>query len=209
MLKLSLVIACTFVLLVAAEYLWRIKHYYSEITRKFVHVTVGTFAAFWPWFLSWNQIELLAGAFLIVILLSRLLTIFSSIHLIGRKTLGEIFFALAIGGVAILTHDRLIFMAALLHLSLADGFAAIVGTHFGKRHQYQVFGQVKSVVGSLTFLLCSVIILGFYFALSHHSALPTIMWLPLLVTILENVGERGSDNLLVPLAVAVALQLVT
>jgi dolichol kinase len=190
-----------------AEYLWRIKRYHSEITRKFVHITVGSFAAFWPWFLSWTQIELLALAFLVVIILSRLFSIFSSIHLIGRKTIGEIFFALAIGGTALITHDRYIFMAALLHLSIADGFAAIVGTNLGKRFRYSVFGQRKSLVGTLTFLICSIAILSVYFTLSHRAPLPTLVWLPLVATLLENVGIRGSDNVLVPLVVAVMLRL--
>jgi dolichol kinase len=216
MLKLVLVAVIVFILLLIAEYMWRIKHYYSEVTRKFVHITVGTFAAFWPWILTWDQIELLAGAFLIGVLLARTFTIltrvfsiFGSVHIIGRKTLGELFFSLGIGTTALISHNRYVFMAAILQLSIADALAAIIGTRFGKRHRYHVFGQPKSVAGSLTFLVCSVVILGFYFAFSHHSALPTIIWLPLVVTALENVGIRGSDNLLVPVVVAVALRLFT
>jgi dolichol kinase len=37
--------------------------------------------------------------------------------------------------------------------------------------------------------------------------LPTLVWLPLVATLLENVGIRGSDNVLVPLVVAVMLRL--
>jgi phytol kinase len=209
MVKFLLVAAIVFVLLLIAEYLWRIKHFYSETTRKFVHITVGSFAAFWPWILSRSQIELMALAFLIVIVLSRLFTIFSSIHLIGRKTVGEIFFALSIGGVALITPNRYIFMAALLQLSIADGMAAIIGTKFGGRFRYTVFGHSKSLVGSLTFLICSIIILAIYFSTSQAGgAWPTLIWLPVLATFLENIGVQGSDNVLVPLTVAVALRLL-
>jgi phytol kinase len=213
MLKLLIVMAIVSVLLVIAEYLWRVKHYYSEVTRKFVHITIGTFAAFWPWILTWDQIELLAGMFLIgvilarsITVLSRIFTIFGSVHLIGRKTLGELFFSLCLGSVALVTHDRYIFMAAILHLSLADGLAAIIGTRFGRRVRYTVFGQTKSLVGTLAFLVCSIIILISYFIVSHTNAFPTILWLPPLAALLENVGLRGSDNVLVPLAVAVLLR---
>jgi phytol kinase len=206
MFKLFLVAAIVFILLLIAEYLWRVKHYYSEITRKFIHITVGTFAAFWPWFLSWDQIELLAGAFLVVIIISRSLSIFSSIHLIGRKTVGEIFFALSIGFTALATHNRYVFMAALLHLSIADGLAAILGTNLGKRHRYTVFGQRKSLLGTTTFLICSVAILLLYFSLSHTSPWPTLLYLPVLTTLLENIGIRGSDNVLVPVVVALVLR---
>ena len=209
MIKLLVVAVIVFGLLLIAEYLWRVKHYYSEITRKFVHITVGTFAAFWPWILSRSQIELMALAFLAVIILSRLFTVFSSIHIIGRKTVGEIFFALSIGGVALITPNRYIFMAAILQLSLADGLAAIIGTSFGRRFRYSIFGLRKSLVGSLTFLVCSLAILVVYFSISHASgALPTIIWLPLVATVLENVGIHGSDNVLVPITVAIVLRLL-
>jgi phytol kinase len=209
MVKLLIIVAIVFMLLLTAEYLWRVKHYHSEITRKFVHISVGSFAAFWPWMITRSQIELIALAFLAVIILSRVFTIFSSIHLIGRKTVGEIFFALSIGGVALITPNRYIFMAALLQLSIADGMAAIIGTNFGQRFRYTVFGHSKSLLGSLTFLICSVTILAVYFFLSHaNSAWPTLIWLPIVATLLENVGISGSDNILVPVTVAVVLRLL-
>lgn len=209
MYKLLLVVAIVFLLLVVVEYMWRVKKYRSEFTRKFVHITVGTFAAFWPWFLSWNQIELLAAAFFVVILVSRFLSIFGSIHLIGRKTVGELFFAVSIGLTAFITHDRLIFAVALLHMSLADGLAAIFGTKFSKKSAYEIFGQRKTVVGTITFWLTSLIILSVYFAVSHAGgAWPTLLWLPLATTLLENIGLRGSDNVLVPAAVALALRFI-
>lgn len=204
-----LVIIAVFLLLVVVEYLWRVKKYRSEFTRKFIHITIGTFAAFWPWFLSWSQIELLAAAFFIVILASRLLSIFGSIHIIGRKTIGELLFAVSIGLTAFISHDRLIFAAAMLHMSLADGLAATVGTQFGQKTSYSVLGQRKTLVGTITFWLCSFVILGFYFAFSHVSgAWPALLWLPLGATLLENIGVRGSDNVLVPVAVAIVLRLM-
>jgi phytol kinase len=196
-------------LLLIAEYLWRVKKYHSEFTRKFIHITVGTFAAFWPWFLSWRQIELLAALFLLVILASRLLTIFGSIHLIGRKTVGEVLFAVSIGLTALISPNRLIFAAALLHLSLGDGLAAIAGTKYGKKTSYKIFGQYKTLVGSATFLVCSFLILSIYFANSNAGgAWPTLLWLPLAATLLENMGLRGSDNVLVPVGVALALRFI-
>lgn len=207
MLKLVLVVLVVFVLVLITEYLYRIKEYRTEFTRKFVHITVGTFAAFWPWIISWHQIEFLSLAFLFVVLISRLLTIFTSIHLIGRKTIGELFFAMSIGLVAILTHDRLIFMAALLHLSIADGLAAVIGKHARYNWHYQVFGQIKSVVGSLVFLVCSLSILIIYFTISHaNHGFPILLWLPVTSTLLENIGLRGSDNILVPLVITLVLR---
>lgn len=207
MFRLLLVVAIVFVLLVIAEYLWRVKHYYSELTRKFVHISIGSFAAFWPFFLSWDQIELLALAFLIVITTSSLLTIFGSIHIIGRKTFGELIFAISIGLIAFITHDRLIYMTAMLHLSLADGLAAILGTKYGQKFRYSVFDQPKTLVGSAVFLITSLILVSIYFMVSHAGgAWPTMLWLPVATTLFENIGLRGTDNVLVPSIVALALR---
>ena len=216
MAKLALVAAIVFVLLLLAEYMWRIAKLHTEITRKFIHITVGTFVAFWPWILNWGQIELFSIVFLLAIVLarsitvlSRVFTIFGSVHIIGRKTVGELFFAMAIGGVALITHNQWVYMAAILHLSAADGLAAIVGTQFGKRFPYKVFGQSKTLLGTTTFFVVSVTIIAVYFHFSHAPEFwPTIIGLPLAATALENIGARGSDNLLVPLAVATVLQLV-
>jgi dolichol kinase len=94
-------------------------------------------------------------------------------------------------------------------MSLADGLAAVVGTKFGMGLRYRVFGQHKTLLGTLTFYICSLVILSVYFAVSHASgAWPTLLWLPLATTLLENVGLRGSDNVLVPAAVALALRFI-
>lgn len=209
MLRLLLVVVVVFLLLLIVEYLWRVKKYRSEFTRKFIHITVGTFAAFWPWILSWNQIEILALAFLVVIVASRALTIFGSIHLIGRKTVGEILFAVSIGLVAFIAHDRLIFATAIMQMSLADGFAAVIGNKYGKKFRYKILGQRKTAAGTLTFWLISLLILVWYFAVSHAAyAWPTLLWLPITATFLENIGLRGTDNVLVPVLVASALSLL-
>ncbi len=207
MVKLLVVILVVFLLLSTVEYLRRDKLSSSEYTRKFIHISVGSFVAFWPYFLSWRQIELLATAFFVVILISRTQTIFSSIHSVGRKTFGELLFAAVIGISAMITHNHLIFTIAILHLSLADGLAAVVGMKYGKKQSYKVLGHHKSIPGTATFWICSVILLSVYFAISHATGfLPTIFWLPVLAALLENIGIYGTDNLLVPMIVLIALR---
>lgn len=192
-------------LLLVNEWWWHGRQH-GEPSRKFVHVIVGTFVAFWPLFLSWRQIELLSLAFLAVVLVSRRLNIFRAIHSVQRPTWGELYFALAVGLVALFVRQPAVYAVALLHMSVADGLAAIVGSRFGTRHRYKIFGAWKSWLGTTTFLVSSlVILLGFSLQQGH-----VIAWLPLLAiaaTLLENVAVRGLDNLLVPLAVAVVLRL--
>jgi phytol kinase len=210
MLQIIIVILVVLILLLIAEYLWKVKHYHSELTRKFIHITVGSFVAFWPYFLDWNQIYLLALGFLVVIIVSRSASIFRSIHSINRRTIGDFLFALVIPIVALITHDRLIFTIAMLHLSLADGVAAVVGTRFGKKNRYQIFGQYKSIIGTIAFWLCSLALITAFMLISHVNWVNSkiwlkIIWLPILATAMENVGVYGTDNIIVPVLIALVL----
>lgn len=204
---LVIAVIVTFLLLSTTELLWRKGHVKKEYARKLVHMSVGTFVAFWPFFLEWNHIRLLSLAFVVVISLSLWLRIFKSIHGVERPTWGEVLFALSVGLITLLTSDPYIYMAAILHMSIADGAAAVVGERYGKRNAYRVFGQRKSWIGSTAFLIASLGILAGYSWLSGNTVSATyITILALAATGLENAGWRGFDNLLVPVVVAVVLE---
>lgn len=201
-----LAVILVFAVLMFAEYLARTTEIHSELTRKFVHMSVGTFVAFWPFFMSWRQIELLSVAFLLIMLISIRWTIFQSIHTVPRQVTGEILFAMVIGFLALLSSSEWIFMAAMLHLSLGDGVAAIVGLGWGDTTQYKVFGRTKSVAGTTAFLATSVMIMIVYVAFTSTNAgfIPLVL-VPLLATATENLAVNGTDNLIMPLMVALVL----
>ena len=201
-----LTVLAVFGLLLVGEALYRRSDTSNEFSRKFVHITVGSFVAFWPFFLRWREILGLSLVFLIVVGLSKYLSIFNAIHSVQRPTWGEVCFALAVGIVTVLTRDKWIYMAALLQMSLADGLAAIIGRAYGKRSRYKILNHTKSVIGTLTFFVVSILILLAY---SHNSGM-TLGWqlvllLALGASLIENLGVHGLDNLFVPLYVAALL----
>mgnify|MGYP001034330947 CR=1 FL=1 len=200
------VVFVTFCILVGAEYLSRAKQIHAELTRKLVHVAVGTFVAFWPFFLSWREIQLLSLAFFIVICISIKFNIFSSIHAVKRSITGELLFAVVIGLLALIATDKWVFTAAMLHLSVADGLAAVIGLGWGDSNSYKVFGRTKSIAGSAAFLVASICILGLFAAFSHEDvSFVTYLWLPLVATITENLAVQGTDNLVMPMIIALVL----
>lgn len=197
-----------FLLLRLAEYLRKTGRMHGEISRKFVHITVGTFIAFWPFFIDIVWVQFMCLAFFVVVLASRYFKWFPAIHGIERKTWGDILFPLGIGLTVLVADSPWIFAAAMLHLSLADGFAAVVGEKHGRTNRYLVFGYPKSYVGSATFLVISVGILAGLLILSpQFSAVGAsmLLWLPLIATVLENVATKGMDNIIVPVVMAFLL----
>lgn len=208
MLAIAVTMLIVFVVLCLSELGWRKGFMTNEVGRKFVHVTVGSFVAFWPFFLSWNQIRLLSLGFLVVVIVSKYLHLFRAIHSVQRPTYGEVFFALVVGALTFMTHSKAIYAAALLQMSLADGMAAVVGVEYGlKRHigRYKIFGHSKTVIGTLTFLVISAAILFGYSTDSMRLALGWAFGLAVMASLLENVAVAGLDNLLVPLLVAFVL----
>jgi phytol kinase len=208
---LFLSVALIFVLLTVSEAWWRRRSaQHGEFSRKFIHITVGSFVAFWPYFMSENEIRLLSAAFVVVVLISKYLNIFSVIHSVQRPTWGEVWFAITVGLLTFVARDAHIYTAALLLMSLADGMAAIVGKAFGRTNRYYVFGSEKSAMGTLTFFVAACAILSGYVLLTHGQSFSGwLVAIALVSTLLENVGTRGTDNLLVPVFAAIALSALT
>jgi len=195
-----------FAVLCASELGWR-KHWLNnEVGRKFVHITVGSFVAFWPFFLSWNEIRLLSLAFFVTVIVSARLKLFRAINSVQRPTYGEVFFALTVGLLTLITHSKGVYAAALLQMSLADGFAAIVGTRYGRDNKYHLWGHNKSIVGTATFIVTSLVILTGYSVFSVNGLPAGIIALGALgAALLENVAPLGLDNLIVPLYIGLLL----
>lgn len=193
------------VLLWCGEQLRR-RRYHPEITRKFVHISVASFAATWPLFMSWTHIELMSTLLFIGVILSRRYGYFRGVYGVDRSTWGELFYAMSIGFTALLSQSAWVFSAAMLCLGLADGLAAAVGTLFGGKHQYKVFGHKKTRAGTITFWVVTVIVVWICAVLNGPlDSWTTLIWLPLLVTFGENLGVSGVDNILVPILVAISL----
>lgn len=205
---LALTICAVLAMLLANEWWWRRRAMRSEWSRKFIHITVGSFAAFWPYYLGWNEIRLMSVAFLLVVAASKYFGLFKAIHSVTRPTWGEVYFALAVGLTTFIADRPAVYAAALLQMSLADGLAAVVGTRFGGGNDYRVLGARKSLVGSGMFLLVSYVIVLSFSVFSTHVAIPYCLAVACIATALENIGLKGADNLLVPLFVAGALRLL-
>lgn len=205
---IALTILPVFLLLVLSELLWRLDLLRGESARKLVHIIVGSYVAFWPFLVSFEVIQAISAAFLLMVGVSLKFGLFKSIHGVARRTWGESLFAVGIGLIAVLTNEPWIFTACILHMSVADGFAALAGKKWGKGNRYKVFGHEKSVVGTSVFWLMSVFITGLAVInipeLQLHS-LSFLIWLPLMTSMTENIGIGGTDNVLVPLLVFVAL----
>ncbi|RTK94581.1 hypothetical protein EKI60_03105 [Candidatus Saccharibacteria bacterium] len=207
MLEILVAIGPLFLLLVVSELLWRKRLLRGEPARKSLHIIIGSYVASWPYFLSLNTIQLLSLAMLVGVLLSHKFRIFHAINDVKRHTWGDIFYALGVFIAATFATQPWIFALAVLHMSVADGMAGLVGSQLGSKSRYKVFGYNKSVAGTGSFVLASAVMLGI-FALVRPGDIPLLLCLvaPFASAGLENIGMRGTDNVLVPAFIIACLR---
>lgn len=197
-------------LLVLVELLWREKLIKRTNGRALVHILVACWVAFWPLFLSFNTISLLALVMFGGVVMSRTFNVFASIHRPKRWTIGELLFPLAILVCAQLADNGAVFAVAMLQLGLADGFASIVGSRTLYK-PYNVLGQQKSVGGTLAFVVIAIfLVIASFIYKGTWGAEAALMLavLPAVTAAAENISVFGLDDITVPLLSVVLLNTV-
>lgn len=202
--------AGTAALLLIGEWLWQKKILKGEYARKFVHITSATFAVTWPLFVSRPGIALLSAVFAATLITIKKLKLFRFVHAVRRVTYGEIWYAVSIGLAALLFQDYVIYSVAVLHMALADGFAAVVGVSMKQKAKIFYFRKCrKSIAGSTTFIAISFALNTYYWLYASHYmfsgsgmfASPIIYSAAsaCFLALVEIASPKGSDNVLVPL----------
>jgi dolichol kinase len=215
---LLMIAACIAALVIAAilvlsELVWKKFGFQEELARKLVHITTGTFIAFLPFWVDYNWIKILALGFIVVNCINHFARIFPSILSVRRKSMGDILFGVGVLAVALFEPPAWLFAVSVLQVAISDGLAAVAGVTYGKKSgRYHLLGQPKSIIGSSTFLVSSMIILALTFATVGYFADPISMWpvvimLPLLLACVENLAVFGTDNLALPLVTLYVLSL--
>jgi phytol kinase len=188
---------------VIGEYFRRRYGYSNEVSRKLVHAIHGLLVAIWPFFVGYKVVIAVEILFILSVLLAERLRLFGWLWRVGRKSWGQFLYPIGIIIAALTADSKWIYLAAALQLGLADAAAALVGKAYGAKSSYVVFGQKKSIHGSLAFFVVSCIILQ-GLLLSGHIAIGgsglTMLAIAAVLTLVENAGVYGSDNLLIPVA---------
>jgi phytol kinase len=182
---------------------------HPEISRKLVHIIMGLVTLTFPWlFVAAWPVLLLSALAIAALAAIRFLPALQErfgkvLHGVERKSLGEIYFPLAVALLFLLADGhRLFYVIPLLTLTLADAVAALVGVRYGE-HRYATSEGSKSAEGSLAFFL--VAFLSAYVPLlllsesGRSEALLIALVLGILVMLFEAISVGGLDNLFIPL----------
>lgn len=203
-------------ILIVCEALIRSKTLKGEYARKLVHIAISVYAASWAFYLNRQTIILISIILFLAVLITQKFHILKSIQSVKRVTYGELYYPLGIGLSALLFREPAIYAIAVLHMGLADGFAAIVGVSMAnKAKKFRYRGALKTLEGSLTFALISFtlnMLYWFFFVNDTGLFVPTSAIIysiscAAMLAVTEIISPRGSDNVIIPLFAGILLLL--
>lgn len=203
------------VLFLSAEFLYHKRHWKVEVTRKIVHAFTGLIALLFPLFIDnhW-YIFALCASFLVILYFSLRFAFLPSINNVERKTTGSILFPIIVYLCYLISStysDFLFYYTPILILAISDPAAAF----FGKRWpigKFTIFGQSKTLSGSLGFFLTAFIStssLAFVFRASmDDNVFSSSIYIAIVSTVAEAITHNGYDNLTIPVSILLVLVLI-
>lgn len=207
MFTLFWIIVAGLLVLLVSEFARRRLDVTNEDSRKTYHVVHALIMAAAPFLVSYHIIIALEVLLLLEMIVVKRFKLLPWLYKVGRISWGEYFGVVAVILIALIKPNKWVFLAAMLHLGIADAAAAIIGKRYGKNYQFKVFNQVKSVPGSLSFLIASIAVTTVVIVASSSSGSASILLvlIPPLITLAEAASPFGSDNFVIPVLVVLLL----
>lgn len=208
--KVCVVIVALLSFLLMVRILGKKYNWHAEWQRKVLHVGLGFMALSFAWIFSelWQVIVVCVGDILVMLAVKNIPylrnSVGKSVYGVNRSSQGELLFALSIMLLFWLADgNTALYVIPLTILTISDAFAAIVGTHYGKK-LFAVIGGIKSWEGTLTFagvtFVILLVLLYVFTPLPWTALLMIAITFSVLGALIEAVAWHGLDNLFVPLA---------
>jgi len=186
----------------------RLTHLPFEFSRTFTHILVINW-----WFIASFMIKdywLAISAPIFFIIFNTLNVIYNWIPSINTKrrdsNKGPIYYAIAVFILTAATFHtpsfHIVGGIGLLVMAYGDGFAALIGQKYGT-HNYTIFKGHKTLEGSFTMLVVSMIVITTYQYLQLGQAnFIQVFMLSIVATLVEAISPHGIDNLFIPILVS-------
>lgn len=184
-------------LLLAIEYVTRLKKFPKEITRRVAHMASALFGAAMGIMLEPWVFVTFVLFFLFVISTSYVRKFFSSIHGVKRKTYGEILLPLGILSAYLIAGPTTAYLVSVLVLAVSDPLAGIT-------RDLKLFNKER-FIGSAFFFLSTLLILVLFFG---GQQLALLLVIALTITVVERFSTYGTDNLSIPLSASLLLKVL-
>ena len=182
----------------------------KELLRKIIHIGVGPLIPLAK-FLDINQnlAQYIAALVSILVLINYVYRLFPIIEDIDRKSFGTLFYCLSLFTLISFFWDKdpSSLFAGVFIMTFGDGLAGLLGKNI-KSKNWIIFNQRKSLIGTATMFLVSLIITGSIANFGNHEISIFLPLIALLATTIEQFSIAGIDNLFVPVVSAITFNLL-
>lgn len=192
------------IVMLVADFSYRFFKINAEWSRKIAHIGSGIVALTYPDYIHNHWVVFaLSLSFTIILYASKKLRLFPSIFEVDRKSYGELFFVWTSWLLFLLyqyTGEVIYFYLPFSIVVFADPMAALVGKSFPLK-KYKIFGNTKSIGGSLAFFVVSFALSYYFFSKTAFSGNVFLISLvhAAVLTFVEAISTKGTDNLTIPL----------
>lgn len=130
----------------------------------------------------------------------------------NKDSLGTVYYAISLLILAIITfgplHNPLIGLCGIAVMGYGDGLAAVIGQGI-KSPEYRIKGNKKTLAGSLAMFCVTLMIIAGFMQYTHtnYVAVKSIL-IATLMTIVEAISIKGTDNIFVPLLTSLLVALM-
>lgn len=183
----------------------------KEVTRKYIHIMLSNI-----WFISmafFDNFIIAAILPMLFVIINSLSYKFNLIKIMEREDkkegIGTVYYAISLTVLSLVTfyiNKPILALPGILIMGYGDGLAAVIGQKV-KSKSFNILGSTKSIAGSATMLIVSLIIsiLIFSFIGIEYLILKAFL-IAIIATILEAISVKGLDNITVPLIITVIVE---
>ena len=182
----------------------------SEDSRKIVHVSSLLTVCTWPFFLENYGIYIICILFILINIYTKKAGMFKAVHTVRRATIGaEILpVGIMISTFFFLPENRTSFIYGILIVCFSDLMAELVGKKL-KFYEYKIFGQKKSLGGSIAFFISTFLITsGMLVFLEIDIIISHVMIISILLCLVEAVHTFGLDNFTLPVVSSIVFNFI-
>lgn len=211
----SLLFVLFAIVIIITETWTRSRHPEPELSRKTVHFFCGIGCLFLPFFVSSPlTVLIMACVFSLFFAISEKSKLLQCLASVKRKGRGSEYYPFAVLMLFYICRERLwLYVTSILILSISDAAAAIIGSKYGKFYYKVGKEDIKSLEGSFFFWILTFqaiqIPLLLMTDLPRTSCILSALLISLLLTGIEAVSIKGTDNIFVPLLTCYGLLKIT
>jgi len=175
-----------------------------EVVRKIIHIGIGPLIPI-AQFLKINQNSALifTGIVSLMVFINYTYKLFPTIEDVERKSYGTLFYCLSLFILIYLFWDKdpYALISGFFIMTFGDGLAGLIGKSFNSK-SWIFFKQKKSLFGTLTMFLTSLIVVCSTGYVQQNSITLNYFTIAFIATLLEQFSILGIDNFIVPISSA-------